>query len=141
MSDHAEHGFNSTRIFLMLLALTAIEVLLSIIQVHVLDHAIPKPLYWGGLAFFALWKGVLIFNYFMHMKFEGWIVKGLVAPTIFLVIVILAALQPDLVSNDKLVNPLGSMVNEETGVIEPMNDDNYGDAHGAEKKGAAKSEH
>jgi cytochrome c oxidase subunit IV len=130
MSDHADHGFNSTRVFLMLLVLTAVEVLLSFVQVRWTDHIMPKYLYWAALGAFAFWKGLLIYAYFMHMKFEGWIVKGLIAPTPILVCVVLFALSPDLVYNEKMVYDLGSMQDAETGQVEPMNDENYPKSHG-----------
>ncbi len=130
MSNHEEHGFNSTRIFLMLLALTAIEVLLSFVQVRWTDGIMPKYVYWAALGGFAFWKGLLIYSYFMHMKFEGWIVKCLIIPTPILIIVVLAALTPDIAVNHKLMAPIGYMVNDDTGVNEQMNDELYPKAHG-----------
>lgn len=130
MSDHEEHGFSSTKVFLMLLALTAIEVLLSLIQVRWMDHPLPKYVYWAGLGGFAFWKGLLIYSYFMHMKFEGWIVKGLIMPTPILIVVVLAALTPDIARNSKLTAPVGYMVDPSTGVNAQMNDDEYRERHG-----------
>ena len=135
MSNHEEHGFNSTRIFLILLAATAIEVFLSVVWGWIDRPAEYKYLYWAGLAAFAFWKGLLIYSYFMHMKFEGWIVKGLIVPTPILIIVVLAALTPDIATNHKLVAPIGYMQNPETGVTEQMNDDLYPKSHGDHEAG------
>lgn len=138
MSDHADHGFNSTRIFIALLILTAIEVLLSFVQVRWTDGIMPKYVYWAALGGFAFWKGLLIYSYFMHMKFEGWIVKGLIAPTPILICVVLFALSPDIVNNDKLVAPLGSMKNDTSGSIDEMSDEEYKERkkHGAAEHGS-----
>ena len=134
MSDHDDHGFNSTKIFFALFALTAIEVLISFIQVRWFDHPMPKYLYWAVLGVFAFWKGILIYSYFMHMKFEGWIIKCLIAPTPLLILIAVFALMPDVGYNTKLVNPIGFMVQDDTGKAEQMNDEEYprdhsGDGH------------
>ena len=142
MSEHDDHTFNSTRVFVTLLILTALEVGLSLIWNATTKPESWKLIYWAGLGGFAFWKGLLIYMYFMHMKFEGWIVKGLVAPTPILVIIVLAALNPDIVHNSKLVAPLGSMKDAETGEIEPMNDEGYPKHHGGgESEGHGSSGH
>jgi caa(3)-type oxidase subunit IV len=106
-TDHDNHGFNATKIFLILLVLTIVEVGWSIVfkdQAHWIK--------WGGLCVFAIWKGLLIYTYFMHMKFEGWIVKCLIAPTPFLILVAVCALMPDVSFNNHLVHPVGSQLDK-----------------------------
>ena len=68
--------------------LTAVEVTWGMVFKHS-----PHIIKWGGLCIFAYWKGLLIFKYFMHMRFEGWLVKALVAPTPLLILILLTALQ------------------------------------------------
>ena len=117
------HHFNSTRIFFTLFVLTAIEVSWSFIP-------FPKWALWGGLLVFAFWKGLLIFTYFMHMKFEGWVVKALVAPTPILIAIVVFAIMPDVARNKLLIEPVGSQVNPVTGkVVEDMGELDGG-AHG-----------
>jgi cytochrome c oxidase subunit IV len=93
------HGFNTNKIFIILFILTALEVGWSFIP-------FPRWALWGGLLIFAYMKGHLIFTYFMHMKFEGWIVKGLMVPTIPLMMIVVFANMPDTSKNDLLVYPL-----------------------------------
>src|SRR5580765_3146606 len=93
-TEHSEHGhasFSANKIFVTLFILTAIEVAWGAI---LFKHS-PHIVKWGGLIIFAFWKGTLIYTYFMHMKFEGWIVKCLLAPTPFLILVAVCALMPD----------------------------------------------
>jgi len=106
-NDHADHGFSATKIFLILLVLTIVEVAWS-----VLLRDQPHWIKWGGLIVCAYFKGMLIYMYFMHMKFEGWIVKALVAPTPFLILVAVCALMPDVAFNRHLVNPVGSQIDK-----------------------------
>jgi len=134
MSDHAEHGFSSTRIFIILLVATAVEVLLSFAWGWIEKPAEYKYVYWAVLGAFAFWKGFLIYSYFMHMKFEGWIVKCLILPTPILIVVVLAALTPDISRNHKLVAPVGYMIDGETGLNEQMNNDEYPRHHGGGDK-------
>jgi hypothetical protein len=68
---------------------------------------------WGGLLVFAFWKGILIYTYFMHMKFEGWIVKCLIAPTPILIAIVLFALMPDIAFNSRLDYPVGSQLDKD----------------------------
>lgn len=95
MSDH-EH-FNANKIFFTLFILTAIEVAWGVLIPYE-----SKVLLWGGLLIMAFWKGLLIFMYFMHMKFEGWIVKCLIAPTPILICVVVFAIIPDVARNGQL---------------------------------------
>ncbi len=72
---------------------------------------------WGGLLTMAFMKGFLIFTYFMHMKFEGWIVKVLIAPTPFLILVVIFALMPDIGANKRMDHHLTDMADPATGLI------------------------
>jgi cytochrome c oxidase subunit 4 len=101
------HHFNANKIFWTLFILTAVEVAWSIVF-----KTQPHWIKWGGLLVFAFWKGLLIYTYFMHMKFEGWIVKALVAPTPILIMVLVFALMPDVSLNDHLVYPVGSQLDK-----------------------------
>jgi cytochrome c oxidase subunit IV len=110
MSHQAQ--FNPQKIFATLFVLTAVEVGWGL--------SVPysnKLLLWGGLLAFAFWKGLLIFMYFMHMKFEGWIVKGLIAPTPFLIAVVVFALWPDVASNDQLIYRLTDQFDPQQGKV------------------------
>ncbi len=131
MSD--DHSFNSNKVFFILFLLTAVEVAWSFIP-------LPRWALWGGLLVFAFMKGLLIFMYFMHMKFEGWIVKGLIAPTPILILIAVFALMPDVSNNSKLVNPVGAMVDAESGQVTTMNDLEYEKRH-AEKAGGQHGGH
>jgi caa(3)-type oxidase subunit IV len=126
------HHFNSTRIFFTLFVLTAVEVTWSFIP-------FPKWALWGGLLVFAFWKGLLIFTYFMHMKFEGWVVKALIAPTPVLIAIVVFAITPDVARNDQLIEPVGSQIDPVTGrVVENMGArDGQGGGHGGGDKGEA----
>jgi cytochrome c oxidase subunit IV len=115
MSGHDEHkNFNANKIFLWLFIFTAVEVAWGVLghKMHV-----GKPLLWGGLLAFAAFKGVLILQYFMHFRFEGWIVKGLILPTPFLMVVILTVLSPDIACNHKLNHNIGSSYDPQAGEI------------------------
>ena len=107
-----EHGdqpaFSANKIFTILFVLTAIEVAWG---AYIFKHS-PHLIKWGGLLIFAFWKGILIYTYFMHMKFEGWIVKCLIAPTPVLILVVVFALMPDVSHNAQLVYPVGSQVDK-----------------------------
>jgi caa(3)-type oxidase subunit IV len=107
MSDHDPH-FSSNKIFLTLFVLTAVEVGWSLVF-----HDSPAWLKWGGLLVFAFWKGILIYTYCMHMKFEGWIGKCLIAPTPILIAIVLFALMPDIAFNSRLDYPVGSQLDKD----------------------------
>ena len=121
--DHdGQPAFSANKIFVILFFLTLLEVGWS---VWLFPHG-PQFVKWGGLIVFAFWKGLLIYTYFMHMKFEGWIVKALLAPTPILIFVIVSSLIPDVSKNDKLIYPVGSQVDKTgqhpgrvVGMIEP----------------------
>lgn len=99
------HGFNTNKIFIILFVLTALEVGWA-------EIGLPRWAAWSGLLIFAYMKGHLIFTYFMHMKFEGWIVKGLMVPTIPLMMIVVFANMPDTSKNELLVYPLTEQLNE-----------------------------
>jgi cytochrome c oxidase subunit IV len=121
MSDNEQHGFDATKIFIALLILTLVEVGWSFIP------GISKFFLWGGLLTMAFMKGFLIFTYFMHMKFEGWVVKALIAPTPILIIVVIFALMPDVGSNSRMDHDLTDMADPATGQIIQLgsNDDEH----------------
>jgi len=128
MSDTNE--ISSTKVLILLAILTAVEVAWAVVM--------PIPV-WAirlGLVVLALWKGYLIFMFFMHMKFEGWIVKGLMLPTVPLMLIVVFANMPDTSYNDKLVYPIGSMANPETGEVQELKDIAQG-AHGPEEEPSA----
>lgn len=110
MAHDQDHGFSANRILLGLCLLTALEVGWSFLTFA--TWAV-----WGGLIVFALWKGFLIFTYFMHMKFEGWIVKGFLLPTIPLMAIVVFAVMPDVSFNHSTKYPIGSMVDARTGEV------------------------
>jgi caa(3)-type oxidase subunit IV len=123
--------FNAEKVFAWLFVLTMLEVAWGVGGAK-LDWG--KLMLWGGLLFFAFFKGWLIAVYFMHLKFEGWVVKSLILPTPFLVMVIFGYVAPDVGHPDHLEHPVGSMFDPETGeVYEHM------EAH-AEVGDAARSE-
>ena len=97
MSDH--HEFSAHKIFAYLIFYTAVEVLWGMFFPRDIQWAL-----WGGLLLCAFLKGYLIFTWFMHMKFEGWIVKGLVLPTIPLIAILLFGNMPDSSFNDDLLH-------------------------------------
>jgi len=108
-NDHDAHpGFSANKIFITLFVLTAVEVLWGAV---IFKHS-PHLIKWGGLIVFAFWKGIMIYTYFMHMKFEGWIVKALILPTPFLIAVVVFALMPDVSNNKLLVYPVGSQIDK-----------------------------
>ncbi len=108
-TEHDSHPtFSANKIFGILFVLTALEVFWG---VYLCKHS-PHLIKWGGLLVFAFWKGIMIYTYFMHMKFEGWIVKALIAPTPFLIAVVVFALMPDVSNNRQLVYPVGSQVDK-----------------------------
>jgi cytochrome c oxidase subunit IV len=122
-SGHDSHPtFSANKIFVTLFILTAVEVAWGAFLFRDSHNHLVK---WGGLIVFAFWKGILIYTYFMHMKFEGWIVKCLLAPTPFLIAVVVFALMPDVSNNSNLVYPVGSQLDKSSthpGKVVPMND-------------------
>ena len=111
MSDHEHDGFDANKIFVALFLLTAVEVAWGVMLKE------PKWLAWGGLLGMAFWKGLLIFQYFMHFKFEGWIVKCLIAPTPIMILIVFFFLFPDVSSNSRMDYQITDMVDPVTGEI------------------------
>jgi caa(3)-type oxidase subunit IV len=118
--DHAqgEHGpmhFSANKVFAYLFALTVLEVGWGIAGKH---FGWNRPMLWGGLLFFAGYKGWLIAVFFMHLKFEGWVVKSLILPTPFLILVIFGYVMPDVADDEtRLVHPVGSEIDPRTGQV------------------------
>lgn len=123
MSD--DHGFSANKIFLYLLFYTVLEVVWGMFFPREIQWAL-----WGGLLLCAFLKGYLIFTYFMHMKYEGWIVKGLVVPTIPLIAILLFANMPDTSFNDDLLHHIGDQLDPVTGEVVDLNAGNMA-VHGA----------
>jgi heme/copper-type cytochrome/quinol oxidase subunit 4 len=112
MSEQEHAPFSANKIMVTLLILTALEVAWGTLIPYDWKFAL-----WGGLLGFAFWKGILIFMYFMHMKFEGWICKALIAPTPFLIAVVFFALLPDVALNERLIHDVGDQLDEVDGTI------------------------
>ncbi len=123
MSSHEGLGYSIKKIFIVLFVLTAVEVAVGVL----IDD--PKWFKWSLLLILAVWKGGLILMYFMHMKFEKFIVWSLIAPTPLLVLVVLLALMPDLSFNKVRDYPVGYQLNEQGEVVD-MIDSRPGAAHG-----------
>jgi hypothetical protein len=122
---HQDRHFNAEKVFAGLFVLTALEVLWGYtfgVWLVPEGESANKLLLWGGLILFAFFKGLLIAAYFMHLKFEGWIVKALILPTPFLILAILGYVVPDVSDEEApLVHPIGSYQHVEEGrVIEDM---------------------
>lgn len=103
--DHKE--FNAEKIFLWLFIFTAVEVGYGYVGDAL---GFGRVLLWGGLGFFAFLKGYLILTYFMHFKYEGWIIKGLIVPTPFLIAYMMTILRPDVGANNRMDFPVGSQL-------------------------------
>jgi len=112
----SDKQFSPEKVFAWLFLFTALEV-----GYGYTFHNAPKLALWGGLGIFAFLKGWLIMVYFMHLKFEGWVVKSLILPTPLLVLVIWGYVSPDVSKSKILDEPIGSMYDNATGeVVEDM---------------------
>ena len=112
----ADKQFSPEKIFLWLLFFTAAEVIFGIAF-----HGTPRMFLWSGLGIFAFLKGWLIMVYFMHLKFEGWVVKMLILPTPLLVLVIWGYVSPDISKSKIIDHPIGSQYDNTSGeVIEDL---------------------
>lgn len=136
--EHGHHDFSENKIFIQLLILTMLEVGWGLAGKHFSWNHL---MLWGGLLFFAFLKGWLIAVYFMHLKFEGWVVKSLILPTPFLIMVIFGYVMPDVADDESnLVHPVGSELDPKTGqVIENMAEGwkpDHGSAHAPAPAGA-----
>ena len=60
-----QHHFDANKIFYALFVLTAVEVAWGVLFPYEWKFVL-----WSGLLICAYLKGLLIFMYFMHMKFE-----------------------------------------------------------------------
>ncbi len=122
--------FNAHRIFIALLVFTLLEVAWGVGGGAEYGNW-NKMMLWGGLLFFASLKGWLIAVYFMHLKFEGWVVKSLILPTPFLVFAIMGYVGNDVAnttdSSDHLIHPIGEMLNPTTGTIVQFEKKNHGE--------------
>ena len=115
MSDADNKHFSPERIFLYLFALTALEVGWGYAGGLWFDWG--KVLLWGGLLFFASYKAWFIAVFFMHLKFEGWVVWSLILPTPFLIMVIMGYVGADVGDDQHLINPIGAMIDPVKGEI------------------------
>ena len=112
MSEQKGH-FNAEKVFLGLIIFTALEV-----GWGMMGTDWNKAMLWGGLGLCAFIKGWLIAVYFMHLKFEGWVVKSLILPTPFLIMVIMGYVVNDVSDHEAPIDhPLGSMLDPDTGVV------------------------
>ena len=121
-----QHHFNANKVFFTLFILTALEVAWGTFLPYDWKFAL-----WGGLLVFAFWKGLLIFMYFMHMKFEGWIVKCLIAPTPILICVVVFAITPDVARNGQLNYDVADQLDPEDGSIARIGTGSRNIEHGA----------
>jgi cytochrome c oxidase subunit IV len=125
-------GYNVLKIFIALFVLTAIEVAWAMPS-FIRDH---RVLLWGGLLLCAGLKAGLIFMYFMHMRFERWLVWSLILPTPLLVFVIFGYVTKDLAGNDYRDYPNGMMMNHEGRIVPMMEMIDEAQGHAAEPAGA-----
>jgi caa(3)-type oxidase subunit IV len=114
MSHGKDLGYSIARIFWVLFVLTAIEVAWGMFLRE------PRWFLWSGLLVCALIKGLLIFMYFMHMRFERFIVWSLIVPTPLLVAIVLFANMPDASFNDQRDYPVGYEIDQTGEVVNPL---------------------
>ena len=111
MGHGKDLGYSVLRIFVALFVLTAVEVVWG---VWLRD---PRWLLWSGLIICMIVKGLLIFMYFMHMRFERWIVWSLIGPTPLLVCIVLFANMPDTSFNSQRDHPVGYLIDTSGDVV------------------------
>jgi cytochrome c oxidase subunit IV len=104
-------GYSIGKIFIVLFALTAIEVAWGMF------FRDPRWFLWSGLLICALLKGILIFMYFMHMKFERVLVWSLILPTPLLMLVFFGYITKDMAYNEIRDYPNGMMINSAGEVV------------------------
>ena len=116
MAQHGKDiGYSIFRIFIVLFVLTAIEVVWGMF------FRDPRWLLWFGLITCMVIKGLLIFMYFMHMRFERFIVWSLVVPTPALVAIVVCALLPDVAFNDDhRDHPVGYLIDKTGEVVNAL---------------------
>lgn len=93
MAEHSEHAHEGTNrqnviIWIVLLVLTAIEVLLAYVQVPITIMLIVVM----GL---SIIKAALIMGYFMHLKFERLSFILTIVPTLIVLLCLFAIFFPD----------------------------------------------
>ena len=106
-------GYSIGKIFIALFVLTAVEVAWGMFFRE------PRWFLWSGLLICALLKALLIFMYFMHMKFERWLVWSLILPTPLLMLVFFGYITKDVAYNEVRDYPNGTMLNSR-GEMVPM---------------------
>lgn len=104
-------GYSIGKIFIALFVLTAIEVAWGMFFRE------PRWFLWSGLLICALLKALLIFMYFMHMKFERWLVWSLILPTPLLMVVFFGYITKDVAYNEVRDYPNGMMMNSKGDVV------------------------
>jgi cytochrome c oxidase subunit IV len=115
MGHGKDIGYSIPRIFWILFGLTALEVAWG----KWLRE--PEWFLWAGLLICALIKGLLIFMYFMHMRFERFVVWALILPTPLLVAIVLFANMPDTVFNaQKRDHPVGYLIDQSGEVVNAL---------------------
>lgn len=90
MAQEAHPKVNAIKIFIWLVVLTAIEIGLVYLN-------LPKALLATALILSAMMKAALVAVYFMHLKFEGKIIWGVLAGTCALAAIFTLGLFPDIV--------------------------------------------
>ena len=113
MAEDNKH-FNAEKVFIWLFVLTIAEVGYGFAGSAFDWNRLPL---WSGLMIFAFFKGWLIAIYFMHLKFEGWVVKAMLVPTPLLILVIYGFTSPDISRSDVLDHPIGAQYDGVTGAI------------------------
>jgi cytochrome c oxidase subunit IV len=111
MAHGKDLGYSVAKIFWALFILTSIEVAWG----YLLRD--PRWVLWSGLIICMIAKGLLIFMYFMHMRFERWLVWSLIGPTPALVLVVVCALMPDVAFNARRDHPNGYRIDATGNVV------------------------
>ncbi len=83
-------SFSPLKVFAWLTILTVLEIGLTYVDLS-------KPTLAAGLILSAIAKAILVALYFMHMKFEGKLIWGMVVASIFVGVIFLVGLVPDIV--------------------------------------------
>ena len=115
MSEHDDKHFSAEHVFKWLFIWTILEVAYGYFGDWIGMGRVPL---WGGLIACAICKAWLIAAWFMHLRFEGWIVKGLLLPTPFLIVYLLTILTPDVASNDLMKHDVGAELDPYSGRVQ-----------------------
>ena len=134
MSHGKDLGYSIARIFWALFILTAIEVAWGMFLRE------PQWVLWSGLIICMIVKGLLILMYFMHMRFEKYIIWSLILPTPALVAIVLFANMPDTSFNDQRDHPVGFLIDESGEVVNGLDPHHPAKGRGT-PHGAAPEEH